>query len=317
MKREDPLQLESVWHGICLQFSTLNAKELSNSLYEQTLDKIEDTGPHSFSAVLQFSINQDETETLETLRTEVFKKTLTLFTGQSYSVEYKEVKLPFCDIVAAEATEFCLVISEQARIRCFVLYDFDFRLSRIILLRECREEAIKLRTDKERRLAIEEYCGHWTGQGVWRKLTKPDHEEVAIHSDVRILWDGETAIRKSICIRNLSSEESATQDNRDSSDFKSERWLYLRDNSQNAVTSYGSLVNEFMVTFSVDLEQNVLFLLPFDCFVQAPNFLHADHAFHFEFGCMIKSGCRKRLSRIYSRRGFPVSGMLALEQLSY
>ncbi|GJD08122.1 hypothetical protein Gasu2_24300 [Galdieria sulphuraria] len=146
MKGDDPLQLKGVWHGTCLEFSTVDAKELSNSLYEQTLDKIQDTGPQSFSAVLEFSIDQGERKTLETFRNEIFQRTLALFTDQSYSLEYKEVKLPFCDIIAADVTEFCLVISEQTRIRCFVLYDFDFRLSRIILLRESRE-ATKLRAD--------------------------------------------------------------------------------------------------------------------------------------------------------------------------
>lgn len=317
MKREDPLQLRSVWYGTGLQLSVADAKEISNFRYQQTLEKVEDTGPHSFSAVLEFSVQQDNNETLKTFRNEVLQKTLSVFTDYSYSLEYKEVKLPFSDVVASEVAEFCLVVSEHTRIRCFVLYGFDYHLSHIFLLQESRD-SIGLQDSTDKRLALEEYFGSWTGQGVRIQLTRPEHEQVTVQSTVRILWDGEKAIRKTLCLRNPQSGEEmiSSQEKREASDFKSQRWLYLRDNSKDTVTSYGNLVNEWMATFSTEMEQNVLLLLPFECFIQAPSYLHADHPYHFEFGCKLSSGRRKRQSRLYSRRGIPSSGMLFVEHLS-
>ncbi|KAK4524765.1 hypothetical protein GAYE_SCF05G2668 [Galdieria yellowstonensis] len=315
MNGVDPLQLRSKWHGTCLVFSVHDAKELSTCTYSQTLERIQYTGAQSFSAVLHYSINQKDGETLKILTNEVFEKTLSLFSDKSYSLEYKEVKLPFCEILAAEAIELCIMLSAEIRVRCFVLYDFDFCLSRVILLRESRE-IDSLGAEVDRRLAMEEYCGFWVGEGSRIKLASPDHERVDVHSTVRILCDGESVIRKTTCVWNPENETNISKDRREASDFKSRRWLQLRDNSQETVTCYGTLVNEAMATFSVDLEQNVLLLLPFDCFIQAPSFLHADNAFHFEFGCKIHDEWRKRQSRLYSRRGFPLSGMSVVESLS-
>eukprot|EP00871_Galdieria_phlegrea_P005573 jgi/Galph1/6016/GphlegSOOS_G4682.1 len=314
---QDLLQDSISWSGTCFEFSVKDGQQLKQIKYKQSLQKVQATGNQSFLVDVAFDISSEEKQSRNVFRKEVFTGSLALFSDFSYSVDYKEVKFPFDVTAAGEVVELCIVVTEDTRLRCFVLYDFDYKLFGVFLLKENHSEVDKDILSSER-LPLEKYCGQWVGRGSQITFSTGRNKHTPIQSSIRILWDGDCSVRKTMSIHSVpDSYHEKNDDDMNSQDrvnFRSQRWLDLRSNVSNTVTSYGSVVNSHMVSFSVRMEQNVLIFLPFSCFIQMPCYLHANDAFHFEFGCMIHEGVRKRLSRLYSKRGFPVSTTSILEE---
>eukprot|EP00188_Purpureofilum_apyrenoidigerum_P002556 Plantae.Rhodophyta-Purpureofilum_apyrenoidigerum.ctg26238.p1 GENE.Plantae.Rhodophyta-Purpureofilum_apyrenoidigerum.ctg26238~~Plantae.Rhodophyta-Purpureofilum_apyrenoidigerum.ctg26238.p1 ORF type:complete len:292 (-),score=41.77 Plantae.Rhodophyta-Purpureofilum_apyrenoidigerum.ctg26238:303-1178(-) len=184
--------------------------------------------------------------------------------------------------------ELCLTVSVTERLRCFMLYDFESMLRRVILVNEVKDELWEERNPS----TLVSLVGRWQGRTISARVPNLGAGIITYNSESIFLWRAQDdTVRETMTAREKDDEAIKN------------------------ITSYGKVDDEGDLT-AIDWrgpEQRRTMLLNSSSYVSAPLKLPSDSPWWCGFSFFDTLRSRRRISSLYDSSGVPVSHSVVKE----